>query len=391
MTAQPQRLHSAHPSPDSPEPHLVTDEMVLNMGPQHPSTHGILRLILKLDGEVVRDVQAEIGYLHRCKEKIGENLQYNQYTTYSDRMDYLAGMNNNVGHAIAVERLMGNIQVPERAEYIRVIMAELNRIASHLVALGTYGVDIGAVTPFLYAFRDREKILDLFEEVSGARLLYNYVRIGGVVRDLPEGWGDRCRKFLDYLAPRLDEFDTVLSLNPIFIDRTAKVGVLPADVAINYGCTGPMLRGSGVKRDLRKDEPYSVYSRFSFETPVGPGPRGVVGDCLARYWVRIREMRESAKIVRQALDQLPSGPVMAKLPRILRVPPGEVYVRTENPRGELGFYIISDGSPKPYRFKVRSPAYCNLSVIGEISRGALVADMVAILGSIDIVLGEVDR
>lgn len=372
------------------EPGPRADELILNMGPQHPSTHGVLRLLLRVDGEVVKGCRPDVGYLHRCAEKIAESVNYNMFIPYSDRMDYLAGMNNNHAYCLGVEKLAG-IAVPERGEFIRVIMLELNRIASHLMAIGTYGLDVGAITPFLHCFRERERILDLFEEVCGARLLYNYVRIGGVRNDLPEGWTDRCRKFLDYFEPKVPEYNRLLTYNPIFIKRTAGVGVLPPAVAIDYGCTGPMLRGSGVRWDLRRDDPYSVYPRLAFDVPVGRGEMGATGDCWDRYWVRMEEMRQSVRILRQALDMLPAGPHAARVSRMLKVAPGEVYVRTENPRGELGVFLVSDGTLKPYRCNLRSPCFSNLSVIDAISRGCLVADMVAILGSIDIVLGEVDR
>ena len=373
-------------------PELATQELVLNMGPQHPSTHGVLRLVLRVDGEIVQSATPHIGFMHRCAEKVGEGVTYEMFTPYTDRTDYLAGMNYNLAYAIAVERLMG-VAVPERAEYLRVIIVELNRIASHLVSFGTYGADMGAVTPFLWAFREREMIIDLFEEVCGQRLTYNYIRIGGLAADVPEGWLDKAKRFLDYFEPRIKEYHTLLTFNPIFIKRTANIGVLPRDLALNYGVSGPMLRASGVSWDLRRDEPYGVYPRFRFDVPVGVGRMGTTGDCWDRYYVRMREMEESCKIIRQALAALPAtGEVRAKLPRGgFKVPAGELFVRTEGARGEIGFYIIADGGPKAYRMKIRGPSFCNLSVISEISRGAYVADLVAILGSIDIVLCDVDR
>ncbi len=370
---------------------LRTEEMVLNMGPQHPSTHGVLRLELVLDGEIIVDVIPHIGYLHRCFEKHAEHMtNYQQVIPYCDRMDYLASMNNDLGYALAVERLLG-LKVPERVEYIRVIMAELQRIASHLVAIGTYGLDVGAFTPFLYCFRDRERILDLFEMTCGARLLYNYIWVGGVSHDLPPGFVEKAKDFCKYFRPTIKELNDLLSYNEIFIRRTANIGILPAEVAINYGCSGPMLRGSGVNWDLRRNQPYSIYDRFDFDVVVGKGEMGTVGDCWDRYMVRIREMEQSLRIIEQALDQLPDGDVHSAIPKRIRPPVGEVFVGRETPRGELGYYIISDGSTSPYRVKARSPAFCNLSVISEISRGYMVADMVAIVGSVDIVLGEVDR
>ncbi len=371
---------------------LKTDTMILNMGPQHPSTHGVLRLELVVDGEIIVDVIPHIGYLHRCFEKHAEQMtNYQQVIPYVDRMDYVAAMGNELAYVLAVERLMG-IEVPERVQYIRVIMAELQRIASHLLAIGTYGLDLGAFTPFLWCFREREKILDLFEITCGARLLYNYIWIGGLSHDLPSEFGKKLKEFLKTFPKALKEINDLLTFNKIFIDRTANIGVLPADVAINYGCSGPMLRGSGVKFDLRKNEPYLVYDRFEFDIPVGEGKMGTVGDCWDRYYVRVREMEESLKIIEQAWEQLPPGDVHSAIPKKVRPPQGEVYFRTENPRGELGFYIISDGhTSSPFRVKARAPSFVNLSVLPEISKGYMIADLVAILGSVDIVLGEVDR
>lgn len=367
-----------------------TEEMVLNMGPQHPSTHGVLRLELTLEGEIVTKVVPHIGYLHRCFEKHCEAMTYQQVVPYTDRMDYLAAMGNELGYAIAVEKLL-NIQVPERVEYIRVIMAELQRIASHLVAIGTYGADIGAFTPFLYCFRDREKILHLFEITCGARLLYNYIWPGGLSHDLHPDFVRLAREFIKEFKPNLVELNNLLTYNRIFIDRTANVGILPLETAINYGITGPMLRGSGMRWDLRKDDPYSVYHKFDFEIPVGEGKMGTVGDSWDRYFVRVREMEESLKIIEQALDQLPEGDVTSAIPKRIKPPVGQVYTRVENPRGELGYFLISDGSTSPFRVKVRAPSFVNLQIMDELCRGHMVADVVAILGSVDIVLGEVDR
>ncbi len=369
---------------------LRTEEMVLNMGPQHPSTHGVLRVELVVDGEVVVDAVPHIGYLHRCFEKHAESLNYQQIVPYCDRMDYLASMNNDHAYVLGVERLL-NIQVPERVEYIRVIMAELQRIASHLVAIGTYGLDIGAFTPFLYCFRDREMILDLFETTCGARLLYNYMWPGGLSHDLPPGFIEKTKAFIKHFRPTIKELNDLLSFNEIFVKRTADVGVLPADIAVNYAASGPMLRGSGVKWDLRKDEPYSVYHKFDWDVIVGAGEVGTLGDCWDRYMVRVREMEQSLRIIEQALDTLPEGDVQAAIPKRIRPPVGEVYVRSETPRGELGYYIISDGGQKPFRVKGRAPSFVNLSLLPEISRGYLIADMIAIIGSIDIVLGDSDR
>lgn len=370
---------------------LKSDMMVLNMGPQHPSTHGVLRLELTTDGEVVEHVRPHIGYLHRCFEKHAENLTYPQIVPYTDRMDYLAGMNNNLGYVLAVENLL-ELEIPERVHYIRVIIAELNRIASHLVSFGTYGMDLGAFTPFLFAFREREDIFDLFEMTCGARMLYNYIWVGGVSHDLPPGFEERCRVFLNQFESKLQEYNDLLSHNKIFIERTANVGVLSADAAFSYNLTGPNLRGSGVDWDLRRDETYSIYDRFEFEIPVGKGEMGTLGDCWDRYMVRILEMGESAKIVRQALDALPDGDVHKAVPKQVRPPKDtECYFRSENPRGELGVYVISDGSNTPYRCRVKSPCFTAMSAFNTMARGHYVADMIAVIGSIDIVLGEIDR
>lgn len=371
-------------------PDLKTQQMVLNMGPQHPSTHGVLRLELVLEGEVIVDVIPHVGYLHRCFEKHCEAMTYQQVVPYVDRMDYLAAMSNELGWAVACERLMG-IQVPERVEYIRVIMAELQRIASHLVAVGTYGLDIGAFTPFLYCFIDREKILKLFEITCGARLLYNYIWVGGLSHDIPADFTRLTSEFLEDFKPRVKELNNLLSNNKIFIERTANVGVLPLDAAINYGMTGPNLRASGMKWDLRRDDPYSVYDKFDFDIPVGKGWHGKVGDCWDRYYVRVLEMEESIKIIEQALAQLPEGDITTALPKRFKPPVGHIYARVENPRGELGYFIASNGTQQPARVKVRPPSFISLGVMGELCKGHLVADVVAILGSIDIVLGEVDR
>lgn len=369
---------------------LRTEEMVLNMGPQHPSTHGVLRLELVMDGEIVIKVIPHIGYLHRCFEKHAEAMTYPQVIPYADRMDYLAAMNNDHGYAIAVERLL-KIELPERVEYIRVIMAELQRIASHLVAIGTYGLDIGAFTPFLYCFRDREEILSIFEKTCGARLLYNYIWIGGLSHDVHPDFEKEVAAFVKKFRPNIKELNDLLTYNKIFVERTARIGVLPADVAISYACSGPMLRGSGVKFDIRKNDPYSIYDRFDFEIPVGMGEVGTVGDCWDRHIVRCREMEQSCNIIEQALEKFPTGDVAAAIPKRIRPPKGEVYARVENPRGELGYYIISNGTGNPFRVKARAPCFVNLSVINDISQGHMIADIVAILGSIDIVLGEIDR
>jgi NADH-quinone oxidoreductase subunit D len=369
---------------------LKTEEMVLNMGPQHPSTHGVLRLELQLDGEIILNVTPHIGYLHRCFEKHAEAMSYPQVIPYTDRMDYLASMYNEFGYVVAMERLM-KIEIPERVDYIRVIMGELQRIASHLVALGTYGADIGAFTPFLFCFRDRERILHLFEITCGARLLYNYIWIGGLSHDIHPDFIRLTKEFIKDFRPNVKELNELLSYNRIFIERTANVGVLPLDTAINYGVSGPNLRASGMKWDLRKDDPYSVYHKFDFDIPVGKGEKGKTGDCWDRYYVRVLEMEESLKIIEQAIEQIPEGDVTAAIPKRVKPPEGQIYTRVENPRGELGYFIISDGSLNPARVKVRAPSFVTMQVFPELCKGFMVADVVAILGSIDIVLGEIDR
>jgi NADH-quinone oxidoreductase subunit D len=366
------------------------EEMIINMGPQHPSTHGVLRLALETDGEVIISAVPHIGYLHRCFEKHAENVDYLGVVPYTDRMDYVAAMNNSLGYALAVEKLM-RIEVNERAKVLRVIMAELNRIASHLLAIGTYGMDLGAYTPFLFCFREREHILDLFEWTCGARLLYNYNWVGGVSHDIPEGFVDKTRQFLKGFEPAIVEIDELLTFNKIFIERTAKVGILTEELALTYNVTGPNLRGSGIRWDLRKEEPYCGYETYDFNIPVGLGKYGPLGSCWDRYFVRVREMDESIKIIRQALDRLPEGNVQEKVPKKVKAPKGEAFARSETPRGELGFYIVSDGGNNPYRVKVKSPCFTVLSVLPELAKGMLIADVVALIGSIDIVMGELDR
>lgn len=369
---------------------LKTDEMVLNMGPQHPSTHGVLRVELKLDGEKILKAESHIGYLHRCFEKHCEAMTYPQIIPYVDRMDYLASMYNEFGYVLAVEKLL-KIEIPERVEYIRVIMGELQRIASHLVALGTFGLDTGAFTPFLYTFRDREKILNLFEITCGARLLYNYIWVGGVSHDLHPDFLRLTKEFIDYFRPKVEELNNLLSYNKIFIERTANLGVLPPDLAINYGVSGPSLRGSGVKWDLRKNDPYSIYDRFDFDIPVGQGLAGTTGDCWDRYYIRVLELEQSLRILEQAIAQIPDGDVTSAIPKRVKPNEGISYARVENPKGELGYFIVSKGGLQPARVKVRAPSFVNLSVFSEIATGHMVADVVAILGSLDIVLGEIDR
>ena len=369
-----------------------TREMVINMGPQHPSTHGVLRLELTLDGEMVKKCRPSIGYLHRCFEKYAESVEdYAKVIPYTDRMDYVSAMNQEHGYVIALERLL-EVEVPERVEYMRVIVAELQRIASHLLGIGTFGLDLGAFTPFLYCFTEREKILSIFEKATGARLLYNYMAVGGLMRDIPEDFKSDTADFVETFRPKIKELNDLLSYNKIFIDRTAHIGIVPKEVALNYAASGPVLRGSGVEWDLRKNDPYSIYDRFDFEIPVGKGEVGTLGDCWDRYIVRVREMEQSLYIIEQALDGMPDeGDVKEGIPKRIRPKEGEIYVRTETPRGELGYYIISDKGASPYRVKARAPSFVHLSMLPAISKGALIADMVAIVGSIDIVLGEVDR
>ncbi|MGF1582459.1 MAG: NADH-quinone oxidoreductase subunit D [Gemmataceae bacterium] len=415
-----------------------TDEMLVNMGPQHPSTHGVLRLVLRTDGEVISEVTPHLGYLHRCAEKIGENVTTIQFIPYTDRMDYLAAMNMNLGYSMAVEKLC-KMQIPEKAQVIRVIISELGRIASHLVGMGVYGLDLGTFSPFLYAFREREMILDLFEEVCGARLTYSYITVGGVHDDLPEGWSERCQQFLDYLKPRIEEYHTLLTRNHIFIQRTANIGVLSKELALAAGCSGPMLRGSLNKEqgdpdwDLRKIEPYSGYENYEFDAVVPPfddtPPEAVIGDSWHRFYVRMLEVLQSIKLVEQGLAKykplkeghdkvcddfrresqgLEKKALKAKEAELNKVLaekyshrvepprallPGEAYFETECPRGQMGFYVVGRNTkdPVPLRVRARSSSFSNLSVTSEICRGCLIADIPAIIGSIDIVMGEIDR
>jgi len=379
---------------------LQPEEMIINMGPQHPSTHGVLRLELITDGEIVKEVIPHMGYLHRCFEKHCEHLTYQQIIPFVDRMDYLSSMNNDHAYVMGVERMMGiDKDIPKRVEYIRVLVCELNRIASHLIAIGTYGIDIGAFTPFLWCFRDREHIMNMLEWASGSRMLYNYIWVGGLFYDLPVGFEERCSEFVSYFKPKLKELNQLLTDNQIFISRTAGVGILPLDVAINYGCSGPMLRGSGLKWDLRRTDEYSAYPELEFDIPIGKGEMGKSGDCWDRYKVRADEVAESIRIIEQCLERLqkelkrePSFDPREKLPKKIIPKEQDFYIRAENPRGELGYYFISDGKTEiPKRVKARAPSFNNLSVLPEITRGVLIADLVAILGSVDIVLGEVDR
>ncbi len=361
-------------------------EMLLNMGPQHPSTHGVFRLVLWIDGEKIVRAEPHIGYLHRGSEKLCEGEQYHQIITLFDRLDYVANFNNEWAYCRAVEKLMG-LAVPERAEYVRVILGELNRIASHLLYVGTMGLDAGAMTPTMFCFRGRERVQALFEAVSGARMMHNYFRIGGLKEELPDNFRQLMAGLLPLLRRDVEESDKILTFNEIFLARLKDVGAISAQRAVEYGFTGPCLRACGVEYDARRAVPYSVYDRLEFEVPVG-----LDGDCWDRHWVRVQEMYQSLRIIAQALVQMPEGPVTSPLGRrLIRPPKGEVYVRSENPRGELGVYLISDGTDKPYRVKVRPPSFCNLSAIKELLQNTWIADSVIILGSLDIVLGEVDR
>ena len=379
---------------------LQAGEMLINMGPQHPSTHGVLRLEVITDGEIVKEVVPHIGYLHRCFEKHAESMAYNQTIPYVDRLDYLAAMNSEHVWCMGVEKMLGLTgQLPKRVEYIRVLVAELNRLASHFLAIGTYAIDIGAFTPFLWLLRDREHIQRLLEWVTGARMLYNYIWVGGLYYDLPVGFEEKCREFITYLKPKLVEVHQLLIENKIFVDRTANVGVLPLAVAINYGCSGPMLRGSGLKYDLRRVDGYSVYPELDFDIPVGTGKMGTVGDCWDRTEVRALECDESIKIIEQCLDRLtsdykrtPDFNPQEMCPKKIRPVAQELYFRAETPRGELGFFFRATGKTDiPFRCHGRSPCFSNLSVMPEISRGCMVSDLIAIVGSVDIVLGELDR
>ncbi|MCL4441978.1 MAG: NADH-quinone oxidoreductase subunit D [Firmicutes bacterium] len=363
---------------------MKTETYTLNLGPQHPSTHGVFRIILELDGETVVKATPVPGYLHRGIEKLAEARTYTQVIPYTDRMDYMAAMLMNWGYVAAVEKLMG-IEVPERVEYIRVIVGELSRIASHQIAIGAMGGDIGALTAFTYTFRDREYVIDLLEMVSGSRMTFSYFRIGGVAADLPDEFFPATRKLLNEIPAMCDEYDDLVTGNEIFQARTKQVGIITPEMGINYSLSGPTLRGSGVNYDLRKARPYSIYDRFDFEVPLGTN-----GDCFDRFRIRIDEIRQSKRIIEQALDQIPEGPIMAKVPKVIKPPAGDAYAEIESSKGVYGAYVVSDGSPKPYRVHFRRPSFINLGYLGELCEGWKLADVIAILASIDIVLGEVD-
>jgi NADH-quinone oxidoreductase subunit D len=390
---------------------LSGETMALNVGPSHPTTHGVLRLMMELDGDIIKSARPVVGYLHRGDEKIAENMTYNQFVPYTDRLDYLAPLANNVAYAIAVEKL-ANLEVPERCQAIRVLCCELARISSHLLGVGVYGMDAGAWTVFMYTFTQREKLYTLFEELTGARFTTSYTRIGGVARDIPDGWLGRVADFCDQLLPVLDEVDKLLTRNRIFMDRTEGVGVITKEQALAYGITGPNLRASGVDLDLRKDRPYSGYERYDFDVPIG-----TKGDCYDRYLIRGEELRQSVRIVRQVIDQFPDGAyyaedakkifappkskILTSMEELIqnfmivtegpRMPEGEVYFEAENPKGALGFFIVSKGGGVPYRLKIRGPSFCNLSILDELLPGHYLTDVTVILGSLDFVMGECDR
>src|SRR5262245_37617386 len=391
---------------------LHGDKMVLNMGPSHPATHGVLRIVLELDGEIITKAMPDVGYLHRGDEKIAENMTYTQFIPYTDRLDYLAPLANNVAYVLAVEKLLGiERQLPPRCQFIRVICVELARISAHLLGLGSFAMDVGAMTVFLHTFTEREKVYNLCESLTGARFTTSYTRIGGLSRDLPPGWVEQCRKFCDEVIVNIDETETLLTRNRIFVDRTQGVGVISKEDAIDYGLSGPNLRGSGTEHDLRKTQPYLVYDQLDFEVPVGSA-----GDCYDRYLVRIEELRQSVRLMHQCLDKLPGGlvnvpdtkivlppkdHVLTRMEELIHhfinvtqgvnAPPGEIYFGHENPKGELGFYIHSKGGGTPHRLKIRSPSFASLSILPRVLPGHMVSDVVAILGSLDFVMGECDR
>src|SRR5690242_17995689 len=388
------------------------EKMVLNMGPSHPATHGVLRIVLELDGEIITQAMPDIGYLHRGDEKIAENMTYTQFIPYTDRLDYLAPLANNVAYVLAVEKLLGiDKQLPPRCQFIRVICCELARISAHLLGLGSFAMDVGALTVFLHTFTEREKIYNLIESLTGARFTTTYTRIGGLSRDLPTGWVEQCGKFCDEVVVSFDETETLLTRNRIFVDRTQGVGLISKEDAIDYGLSGPNLRGSGIDHDLRKAQPNLVYDQLQFDVPVG-----TAGDCYDRYLLRIEEMRQSVKLIQQCLDKLPGGPVnvpdgkivlppkarvLTKMEELIHhfinvtqgvnAPPGEIYFGHENPKGELGFYINSKGGGTPYRLKIRAPSFINLSILGELLPNCMISDVPVVLGSLDFVMGESDR
>lgn len=369
---------------------LATEEMTLNMGPQHPSTHGVLRFVVKADGEVMRTAIPDIGYLHRSIEKISEKVGYHGFMPYTDRVDYVSAMQCNQGWGMACERLAG-IEVPRRGEFCRVIACELGRMASHLLSVGTMVMDIGGYTPFLHAIREREKINNLLEELCGARLTFNYMRVGGVAWDLPPNYADTVLAFLDQFEPLVDEYNDLISYNKIYVERLANVAVVSHQDAINYNLVGPNLRACGIKYDVRRDEPYSIYPELDFDIPTGTGEMGQQGDCFDRYMTRIRELKECCKIVRQCLAMIPDGPVLARVPRKLKPPAGDAYIRVEGSRGDMGWYVVSDGTEFPYRTKIRTGSFSAMSIVDKVSQGLMIADLIALIASFDVVAPEVDR
>ncbi len=369
---------------------LATEEMTLNMGPQHPSTHGVLRFVVKADGEIMRTALPDIGYLHRSIEKISEKVGYHGFMPYTDRVDYVSAMQCNQGWAMVCERAAG-IEVPRRGEFCRVIACELGRIASHLLSVGTMVMDIGGMTPFTHAIREREKVNNLLEDLCGARLTFNYMRIGGVAWDLPPGYTEQVTAFLDQFEPLIDEYNDLISYNKIYVERLANVAAVSKEEAINYNLVGPNLRGCGFQYDVRRDEPYSIYPELDFEVPVGTGEVGTLGDCFDRYMVRIKELKESCKIVRQCLEMIPDGPVLARVAKKLKPPVGDAHVRVEASRGDMGWYVVSDGSEFPYRTKIRTGSFSAMSIVDKLSRGLMIADLIALIASLDVVAPEVDR
>jgi NADH-quinone oxidoreductase subunit D len=369
---------------------LVTEDMTLSMGPQHPSTHGVLRFVVRADGEIMKEAIPDIGYLHRSIEKIAEKVGWHGFMPYTDRVDYVAAMPCNQGWAMAAEKV-GGIEVPKRGEYCRVLAVEFNRIQSHLLSVGSMAMDIGASTPFTHAIREREYINDLLEELCGARLTFNYMRIGGVAWDLPPGWKEKALAYVERFEPLIDEYNTLISYNKIYTERLASVAVItPAD-AVDYNLVGPNLRGSGIKFDIRRHEPYSVYPDLDFDIPVGRGEVGTLGDCFDRYIVRMLEMKECCRIIRQCLKQMPEGPVIAKVPRNYKPPAGDAYVRIESARGDMGWYVVSDGTSFPYRCKIRTGSFSAISIIQKLSRNLMIADLIAVIASLDLVAPEIDR
>ena len=364
---------------------LRTEEMVLNVGPQHPATHGVLRVIVKLDGERIVEAEPVIGYMHRGHEKLLEMRDFRQITNLLSRMDWLSGINNEIPASIAVEKLM-EIEVPRRAQYLRVILAEMNRIMNHLMFVGSFGLELGATTPVMYAFREREQLSTAMEMVTGGRMHFGFIRPGGLKEDVPRGFTEQALKAIKQLQKFIPDYEDIMMGNEIFKQRTVGIGILPPDLALEYGVSGPILRGSGVPFDIRKADPYLIYDEFDFNIPVGP-----TGDAFDRYYVLMEEMKESAKIVEQALEGLPEGSHLGQVPKKLTLPKGEIYSRAENPLGELGYYLVSDGEAKPYRMKVRTPSFSNISVVPHMLRGIYIPDMIAILGSMFFVVGDIDR